>query len=53
MIGSEKAVLELALSQDERASLNQVEDMRSWLTLAIDWGLIGAALALVAVWSNP
>jgi fatty acid desaturase len=28
-------------------------DWRSWLSLAVNWGLVAAAMALVAVWTNP
>src|SRR3989454_8205757 len=30
-----------------------MRDWRSWLSIAIDWGVIGAALALVGRWPRP
>jgi fatty acid desaturase len=42
-----------ALSRDEVQSLLELHDMRSWLSIALNWGLVGAAFALVAVWPNP
>jgi fatty acid desaturase len=42
-----------ALSAAERRELLAIRAWRAWLSLAIDWGLIGAAFALVAVAPNP
>src|SRR3989442_2449704 len=42
-----------ALSDAEVRELLEMRDWRSWLSLAVDWGTIGAALALVARWPNP
>lgn len=42
-----------ALTRDEIRELLEMRDWRSWWTLALDWGLIGAAFALVARWPNP
>ncbi len=42
-----------ALSQEEIHDLLRVRDLRAWLSLAINWGVIFAAFALVAAWPNP
>src|SRR5215468_10924255 len=42
-----------AVSRDELSALLEMSDWRSWLSLAINWALVGAAMALVAVWPNP
>ncbi len=42
-----------ALSDAEVRELLEMRDWRSWLSIAVDWGTIGAALALVARWPNP
>lgn len=42
-----------ALTRDEVHSLLAMHDLRSWMSLAIDWGIVGASFALVAVWPNP
>ncbi len=39
-----------ALSNDEVHSLLAMRDARSWFTLAVNWGIIAAAFAMVAVW---
>ncbi len=36
------------LSRDEMRELLEMHDLRSWFSLAVDWGLIAAAMALVA-----
>jgi fatty acid desaturase len=41
------------ISRDELGELLEMADWRSWLSLAINWALVGAAMALVAVWPNP
>ena len=41
------------LSRDEVRDLLTPRDWRSWLSLLTDWGLVGAAFALVARWPNP
>ncbi|HWP64506.1 MAG TPA: fatty acid desaturase family protein [Candidatus Limnocylindria bacterium] len=41
-----------AISRDELAELLAMSDWRSWLSLAMNWGLVGAAMALVAAWPN-
>ena len=42
-----------ALTKDEIRELVEVRDHRAWLSIALDWGLIGAAFALVAAFPNP
>ena len=42
-----------ALTRDEIRELLEMHDLRSWWTLAVDWGLIAGAFALVARWPNP
>jgi len=41
-----------AISRDELKELLELEDWRSWLTLTLNWGMVAAAFALVAVWPN-
>jgi len=40
-------------SRDEIASLLEMDDWRSWLSVATNWGLVCAAFALVAFFPNP
>ncbi len=42
-----------ALSDGELRELCAMRDWRSWLSIAIDWAVIGAALALVGRWPHP
>jgi len=42
-----------ALSREEMQELLRMRDWRSWLTLAVDWGWIAAAMAFAATWPNP
>ena len=42
-----------ALTRDDIQALRQMHDWRSWASLLADWGLIGAAFALVARAPNP
>ena len=42
-----------ALSRDEIRELLAMNDLRSWGSFLIDWGLIFAAMAWVAVWPHP
>src|SRR5437899_861160 len=42
-----------ALSDAEVRELLEMRDWRSWLSITLDWGTIGVALALVARWPNP
>jgi fatty acid desaturase len=41
------------LSREEIAELLRFEDWRSWLSVAVDWGIVFAAMALAARWPNP
>jgi len=41
------------LSIAERRELLTLKDGRAWLSIALDWALIGAAFALVALAPNP
>ena len=42
-----------ALSREEIKELLAFEDWRGWLSVAVNWGLVLAAMALVAAWPNP
>ena len=42
-----------SFSREEIASLLEMQDWRSWLSVATNWGLVFAAMALVARWPNP
>jgi fatty acid desaturase len=42
-----------ALTREEIRELLEVRDWRAWLSLLVDWGLIGASFALVAAFPNP
>jgi len=42
-----------ALTRDEVQSLLELRDLRSWLSIAFNWGVVFASFALVAVWPNP
>ena len=41
-----------AFTRDEIRSLVEMDDARSWRTLAVNWGLVFGAMALVAAWPN-
>jgi fatty acid desaturase len=41
-----------AFSREEIAELLAMNDWRSWGSVALNWGLVGASLALVAAWPN-
>ncbi len=41
-----------ALSTQEIRELRKLRDARSWLTIAVDWGLIAASMAMVAYLPN-
>ncbi len=47
------AIWREALSPEEVRELVRSDDWRGWLSLALDWGLVAVAMALVAVWPNP
>lgn len=40
-------------AKEELAALREMRDWRSWLSVALDWGIVFAAMALVAAWTNP
>jgi fatty acid desaturase len=42
-----------ALSQQDIRELLTMRDVRSWWTLALNWGLVFGAMAMVARWPNP
>ena len=42
-----------ALSDAELRELLDLRDVRSWLSIAVDWAIIAAAFAVVAWWPNP
>lgn len=42
-----------ALSRDDVRELLVMRDWRSWLSVALNWALVGASFALVAWWPNP
>ncbi len=41
------------LSKDEIAQLLAPRDVRSWVSLVVDWGIVFAAMAMVHRWPNP
>lgn len=41
------------LSPQEIRELLEMRDLRSWLTLAFNWGLVFTSFALVGLWPNP
>jgi fatty acid desaturase len=41
------------LTRDEIQELTTLRDWRTWCSIAVDWGLIAASFALVAVAPNP
>lgn len=47
------ATLREVLGREEIAALLEMNDLRSWISLAVDWGLIAAGMAMVAAWPNP
>lgn len=42
-----------SLSREEIRELLRMNDLRSWLSVGANWGLVAAALAMVAAWPNP
>ncbi len=42
-----------ALSREEVAALVAGDDWRGWRSVAVNWGVTFASMALVAVWPNP
>src|SRR5262249_53842644 len=41
------------LTREELGELTRMRDWRTWASIALDWGLVGASFALVAAWPNP
>ena len=41
------------LARSEIGELLALHDARSWVSLAVNWGLVFASFAVVAVWPNP
>lgn len=42
-----------ALSREEIAALVETNDWRGWCSVVLDWGIVAAALWMVARWPNP
>ena len=42
-----------AFSREEIRALLEMRDVRSWLSIAINWALVAGSFALVAAWPNP
>jgi fatty acid desaturase len=42
-----------AVTRDEIRSLTDIRDSRAWLSILVDWGLVGVSFALVAAFPNP
>jgi fatty acid desaturase len=49
----ERPVWRDAFSREEIKDLLAMRDWRSWLSVAVNWGLVAAAFAAVAWWPNP
>ena len=41
------------LSREEIDDLLEIRDSRAWLSILVNWGIVGASFALVARWPNP
>jgi fatty acid desaturase len=41
-----------AVTRDEIRSLTDIRDSRAWLSILVDWGLVGVSFALVAAFPN-
>lgn len=41
------------LSREEIDELLEIRDSRAWLSILVNWGIVGASFALVALWPNP
>lgn len=50
---TERPAWRQALSREEVAELHKMRDWRSWLSLALNWAIVFAAFAMVAIWTNP
>jgi fatty acid desaturase len=49
----ENAHWRAVLSREEIRELLRPRDLRSWLSIALNWGLVFASFAAVAAWPNP
>jgi fatty acid desaturase len=52
-VTSDRPAWREALSREDIKELLVMRDWRSWLSLAGNWAVVGAAFALVAMWPNP
>jgi fatty acid desaturase len=48
-----KADWRAALTREEMAPLLAQSDLRSWVSIVVDWALVFASFAMVAAWPNP
>ncbi len=42
-----------AITRKEIEELLEIDDLRAAFSIALDWGIVGLAMALVAVWPHP
>ncbi len=42
-----------AISKEELRELLEQKDWRSWVSIAVDWGIVFACFWMVATWTNP
>jgi fatty acid desaturase len=42
-----------ALTREDVERLLELDDLRSWISIAVNWGLVSGSFALVAIWPNP
>ena len=42
-----------SITRDEIRRLTEIRDSRAWLSILVDWGLVGVSFALVAAFPNP
>jgi fatty acid desaturase len=52
-MSTERPIWQTALTREEMRELLTMRDWRSWLSIAVDWGIIFASFALVVRWPNP
>jgi len=52
-VNPERPAWREALSREEIKDLLAMRDVRSWGSVALNWGLVAVAFALVARWPNP
>ena len=41
------------LTREDIARLMEPNDLRAWVTVGVNWGIVFASMAWVAVWPNP